>query len=335
MTSHTPTGNRSQDDGQGGARGLRYWLDMFVKLTVPLSAIAVAYFADRFEAHSSALGLQNQREQSETNLRATMFGQLIGPIVGPAKDGQQAPDPLQYALLVKLLALNFHEHFEFGPLMQNADDRLVAGPKIRSDDVVAARRDLRSVAHRIIDRQVGALPRDVPPNGSASAAQQDEVGIWVFSDEFPEADQQLVAPPTDLKFRLASVANPSSQPVTVTSPGAEDQLTISFSRPDWNVEGVDAQIVATALNGANEVRTYQFRVTSFSFPLSDNTLLWDGNRFALFLTEPKLSAPSNAQQSALVIRLRWFPKWFNSASERPPRFVTPGLRTTLPVQVSP
>jgi hypothetical protein len=96
-------------------------------------------FAFKYEIDAA---LAAPGEQSETNLRATMFGQLIGPIVGPAKDGQQAPDLLQYALLVKLLALNFHEHFEFGPLMQNADDRLVAGPKMRPDDVVAARRDL-------------------------------------------------------------------------------------------------------------------------------------------------------------------------------------------------
>ena len=96
---------------------VRYWLGIVVQLTVPIGAFAAAWIATHFEARASARSILNQREQADSQLRATMFGTLVNPIVGPEKDGQQPIDPVRYALLVKLLALNFSDHFEFGPLM--------------------------------------------------------------------------------------------------------------------------------------------------------------------------------------------------------------------------
>ena len=105
-------------------RDVQVWLDVVMKLTVPLGAIVAAWLANHFEPRTRAnLQLINQREQAESSLRATMFGQLIAPIAGPG--GSEADsDPVRYAVLAQLLTLNFHEHFELKPLLQDADDRL-------------------------------------------------------------------------------------------------------------------------------------------------------------------------------------------------------------------
>ena len=135
-------------------RDVQFWLDVLMKLTVPLGAIVAAWLANHFEQNRANLQLINQREQAESSLRATMFGQLIAPIAGPG--GSEADsDPVRYAVLAQLLTLNFHEHFELRPLLQDADDRLskYQGP-VAPEAILTARSNLRQAAHRVIQRQI-------------------------------------------------------------------------------------------------------------------------------------------------------------------------------------
>ena len=55
-------------------RDVQFWLDVLMKLTVPLGAIVAAWLANHFEQNRANLQLINQREQAESSLRATMFG---------------------------------------------------------------------------------------------------------------------------------------------------------------------------------------------------------------------------------------------------------------------
>lgn len=80
-----------------------------------------------------------------------MFNSLINPFVGSQGGEQISADREQ--LLVELLALNFHEHFELKPLFERVDQRLAREGKLE------ARSALRSIADRIIDRQTAALSR--------------------------------------------------------------------------------------------------------------------------------------------------------------------------------
>ena len=120
-------------------RDVQFWLDVLMKLTVPLGAIVAAWLANHFEQNRANLQLINQREQAESSLRATMFGQLIAPIAGPGDSGAEM-DPVRYAVLAQLLTLNFHEHFELKPLLQDADDRLskYKGRDVHADDPAGA-----------------------------------------------------------------------------------------------------------------------------------------------------------------------------------------------------
>ena len=122
-------------------RDVQFWLDVMMKLTVPLGAIVAAWLANHFEQNRANLQLINQREQAESSLRATMFGQLIAPIAGP-RGSDADSDPVRYAVLAQLLTLNFHEHFELRPLLQDADDRLskYQGP-VAPQAILAARID--------------------------------------------------------------------------------------------------------------------------------------------------------------------------------------------------
>ena len=316
------TRTRTSNEATGGARSsplasrIQFVLDVLVKLTVPLSAILAAYLASTFTARSSLQSLISQREQSDTNLRATMFGQLVGPIVGPARDGTQLPDPLQYALLVKLLALNFHEHFEFGPLMQSATDRLAsAGATLGPETIEAARQDLRSVAHRIIDRQISSLGED--PAQSCGPNASADVTFWVFASGYPEADVNEMRKGADKSVVFYRLGQPSDSLPVVTAPNCKDALTVSFSQPNWDVDSIDLQVFRNQPGSTVARDSYDFQLTPFSFPFSDNTLFDDGNRFAFYQKQIQRPDAKVKDVAMMVIKLKWFPQYFYPPSERP------------------
>jgi hypothetical protein len=113
-----------------------------------------ALIANTYQSKMSATTLISQREQAESQLRATMFKDLIGPIIGTNDPGKINIE--RERLLVELLALNFGEHFEFKPLLVQIDERLAKQIKNKKQPA-EARESLRSVARRVSQRQIALL----------------------------------------------------------------------------------------------------------------------------------------------------------------------------------
>src|SRR5712692_7942001 len=99
------------------------WLEVLAKLLGASAVLVVALFANSLQSRLTGISIQSQREQAESQLRASMFNSLISPIAGLQKDGMMSAD--REVLLTELLALNFHENFELKPLMEDAGARLV------------------------------------------------------------------------------------------------------------------------------------------------------------------------------------------------------------------
>lgn len=114
----------------------------------------------RNQNKQAAFTILSQREQAESQLRASMFSDLIDPIVG-SRSGDEIPADRE-RLMVELLTLNFHEHFEFKPLLLYVDQRLASGniEGMSKDEAIKERNSLRSVARRVIDRQIALLIKE-------------------------------------------------------------------------------------------------------------------------------------------------------------------------------
>ena len=97
MAADKPADAERRSEGKT-RRDVQFWLDVAMKMTVPLGAIVAAFLANYFEQNRANLTLINQREQAESSLRATMFGQLISPIAGPGQADKDI-DPVRYAVL--------------------------------------------------------------------------------------------------------------------------------------------------------------------------------------------------------------------------------------------
>jgi hypothetical protein len=290
-------------------RDVQFWLDVLMKLTVPLGAIVAAWLANHFEQNRSNLQLINQREQAESALRATMFGQLIAPIAGPGgSDGDK--DPVRYAVLAQLLTLNFHEHFELRPLLQDADDRLSKYQgTVAPDAIQTARSNLREAAHRVIQRQIAQLWEDKV--ATCTPAASVETTFQFVSD--PELEESF-APSTN----SASVLVPGKElkSFSISSPDCRDTLSIVFDKPDFSAERVHVLITPASSTAVIADYRFDFALTSFAFPFTDNAVLPNGNRFAFFIKDVS-ELDDTGTSKIMRVGLRWFPQNYYPPTERP------------------
>jgi hypothetical protein len=289
-------------------RDVQFWLDVVMKLTVPLGAIVAAWLANHFEQNRANLQLINQREQAESSLRATMFGQLITPIAGPG-DGAEM-DPIRYAVLAQLLTLNFHEHFELKPLLQDADDRLTSYKgAVAAAAVEQARSNLRQAAHRVIQRQIAQLWDD-PIVACTPAARMETTFQFISDPDLEESFGQAGDSATVL------VPGKKLTSFTITSPDCRDKLAIVFDKPDFLSERVQVLISPAAPTPAITDYRFDFGLTSFAFPFTDNAVLPNGNRFAFFIKDvSKLDDTGTIK--IMRVGLRWFPQNYYPPTERP------------------
>lgn len=330
-------------------------VDPFAKLLAAGAVVFAAYVAANYESKMTAATLLSQRERAETDLRSSMFTKLIDPIARPqAKE----IDPERERVLVELLALNFHEHIELKSLMLDVDERLTSTTKPRLSPRIrnTSRASLRSVATRVIDRQVALLGRAESDEGfwrrlktifagqptpgrpstvefnllDASATTKDgwqrecQDAVTQFVEAFQKGPGYFVG--HFIRMPNAII----SETFDVTSPDGQQTLTMSFHDPDWENETFKVQIAT------RDERQFKFTVTRFDFPFTDNTLLSDGNRFAVFIDrvtrfaeskelegwkavtpELKLRCEGIKEINTAWLKLAWFPKDYFSPRERP------------------
>jgi hypothetical protein len=323
-----------RDRGRDWRSNVRFVADVVQSLAVPLLTVAVTvvglYATNTLKereiaiaTENNAQSLRNQREESETNLRSAMFRELVGPLLQSeaAVTGAQAdlPRAQRLALLAELLALNFHEHFELGPLLRYVDT--LPG---QSDE---ARQRLRSTSRRVISRQLAPLLSTAVSEESQRNPAFLEISL--NSDASEPADKLLScalpplpdgqAPDAPLKsgsVTLTCSSSAAGAPLRIASPDGQDSLQVNVRAVSWAAQTVG--IYSVLLGPGNEVQAHtppiEFTLSPYSFPFSDNTLLPSGNRFGIYLTRI-----DDIPQVARIMRLSfvWFPRDFVPPRERP------------------
>ena len=336
---------------------------MFLKIVAALAIIFATWIGNNFQRKMTAAKLFSEREQAESDLRAGMFNSLLASLVRP----QDQTDIRREQLLTELLALNFDEHFELKPLLEYVDEELSLSKTLTNSEKVHARGSLRSVARRVIDRQLSLLLREEAP---------PVVSVQVF--------KALSEEQRDITYNTVRVG--FEEQITMLSPSRRYRISIVPKNPDWENNTVDIELTVdqirkpfsdqqdaltvsyydsaalkfvTMANRPDDPEvTYEitdkkgqeanpdrhprnFTLTSFDFPFTDNTLLGDGNRFALTLykveryddEEIETSPPARSQEtdssdekgradriadySFMQLEMIWFPPHYYLPRERP------------------
>jgi len=344
------------------------WVEILNKLAVPLLAVFATiggtwlslYISERNNLRETV----NQREQAESSLRSNMFSQLVNPMLEQTKDecekkaadgtcvdsedlllARQRERADRITLLAELLALNFHEHFELGPLLRYVD-RL---PKQTAEN----RNRLRSVSRKVIGRQIASLGRKEPgscpsSHGASPVVVSPVVELWLSSTK-EESERGLqtcfTEQPSDgkaVKLKCVRWDTDLSKfnvaPLVMRSPDCRDEFELKLYDLDWDKQTMAASAEPPApappgtekspdVNAGGSYDTVDFTVSPYSLPYSDNTLLRSGNRFGVYIrrVEPRRipCRPPTCDPTTvrLLLYFVWFPKDFYPPLERPTNFV--------------
>ena len=309
-------------------------VDILVKLIAALVAIAVTVIAGRYQSSMTTSNLLVQREQSDSNLRTGMFKDLITPVVG-SKDGNISID--RELLLVELLALNFHEHFELKPLLIHADDRLVndKNNNMNAKQIENARNSLRSVAGRVIQQQLSSLSK---ADGETRPDRQTCIYYFQLKESnLPNDSKEIARSKRPCSYRQEAYFNDQ---LIVESPNGVYTLNFTIIAPDnWQDQRFKISMIVNKnerkktdntikeeahVDSGNNSLIYQsqiisspdFEVTWFDFPFSDNTLLADGTRFS-FVMDRVDRKDFEATDNRVTLKLGWFAVDYFSVQERP------------------
>jgi len=110
------------------------------------------------------------------------------------------------------------------------------------------------------------------------------------------------------------VSQQFAQPIDLKSPDEVDTLRMVVVKPSWENQTVDVSVtpfLSSQKQPGPTSPSYRFTLTWFDLPLTDNTLLPDGNRFAVYLR----IFSSNPRNVTLAVM--WFPKGYFTPRERP------------------
>jgi hypothetical protein len=303
-------------------------LEVLAKLVGASAVLVVALFANSLQSRLTGVSIQSQREQAESQLRASMFGSLISPIAGPQTNDKPMPVDRE-VILTELLMLNFNENFEMKPLMEDAIKRLSQERSAKPKDGEDPREPLWSNARRIAERQKAAISREWSASESTKSS-----GLFSLGSILPSWNSSADAPPgcqvyyLNLDARTERHAEPVSANaecqasatfgdiVHLKSPDGNHTLRMVAVRPNWEDQTirVSTQPFLTKQTKPNPTDPqYNFTLTWIDLPLTDNTLLSDGNRFATYIRS--FYNFDDAQTVGLTIM--WFPKGYFTPRERP------------------
>lgn len=307
-------------DREGGLGSFLQVVDTIAKLATPAAVIVAAWvgarLANSFQQQMTQTTLQSQRqiagttllserEKAESELRASMFNSLINPFVGSQGGEQISADREQ--LLVELLALNFHEHFELKPLFERVDKRLA------KEGMLDARTALRSIADRIIDRQTATLRKE----GGGDSANGEGARIDMLTITEPpltssqKAVFKLLAANEQRPFQVVGTLK---EPIEdLRSPDGAHKMTIVVDHADWVNQKFKVQLLTVGTKSGSVNSNTAFTLSRFDFPLTDNTLFADGNRIALAVSSIRV----DGGLKSMALKLVWFPKNYFTPRERP------------------
>ena len=213
------------------------------------------FLADRQEAETNLrlyTELMSRREESDTSLRKEMFNSIITNFLKPSAN----EPPEKTVLNLELLAYNFHDSLDLGPLFKDVYKKLDANNDKHKPYVER----LTRVTRDVVDKQVGMLAeaggkRDM--NIAFQDLRDKPGGVTVFND-FIIVKSPMNQLPKRKQVRIEVLGfNPDKQEIRVR--------LIVKSGPD------------------NDEADAMFTVGFFDFPMLDNIRLPEGSRCAVVL----------------------------------------------------
>ena len=296
-------------------------VDLIKALALPLVTLVLGYWFnsslnERQQDDTNSrlyIEMMGRREEADSNLRKDMFNSILTTFMSkdPSQRLSSEEQVRQQILSLELLAYNFHESLDIGPLFKDVQRRIAAERPATNEELRAR---LESVALQVIEHQLTAL---------------SDVGMIERGDALPGKINDLQA---YLMFGTKTVPDPNVKPGEGTarvclSMKASDgstrsrQFRLELLRYDEAAREVQVHFYVSQpltpeecrqptldLEAKREIDT-NFVVGLFDFPMIDNTRLSGGERTAVSLTA--------LNPSVLSVALTYFPASRASLKDKP------------------
>lgn len=263
---------------------LQILLDPVGKAITALVVVWFGFFGNRVlqedQKRRAFVELMSRREEADNNLRKDMFGKVIDQFVAPNKTELEAR-----ILNLELLAYNFHESIDLGPLLK----RVYAESLTDKRATRRERKRLQKLAQDIVLRQVDALQE-------ASCIKTGDVHFEELNkSQVMTGVIQFSCPKTqELPAKWFNVD-------VMTNPATTDLRT------QTEVEVVLS--VRPSEKAADQERRLEFAVSPFDFPLIDNVRLENRSRVSVAMTR--------VDDGGVTLSLVYFPGSRTSVKDKP------------------
>jgi len=254
--------------------------DLATPLTVAIVGLLASIYVNNkqsLEANQRAFAeLISQREGADTNLRIEMFKTVLEGFLRQGTDN--IPDQI---LKLEILAYNFNESLDLGPLFQDVFRKVSASP---AGDVNRDR--LTRVASNVVFKQVEALTFELGVSEPAPVIDFEELA------KNPAGISDLLNAPIQLKYSAEDA---------LRHPPRRFKLDV-FGRDEAKKELTLHLVVSPPGQLGMEVKPeidVKFSVGYFDFPAINNTRLSNGERCAVVVR--------NMDDASAKISLVYFP----------------------------
>jgi hypothetical protein len=306
---------------------------------------SISQRAEREQSARLYTELLNRREEAESDLRKDMFAAILKAFLEPVAakgDGaaRRGADPLAEDLLkLELLALNFGESLNLGPLFAEMNRRIhtdAAYTRRRSKEIDKPKymSRLERLARRVADRQLAALAPESKQSSFriSMPGSRVESGVYVWP-----RDEIQARYPDDGDKAKDEAALEADLVRDLSCQVLEDvarQVTVAFSNADLGLKTVDVKIdLTTTAPDPKASRACRkaisqclvppegcsfttelalpivFTLDHFNFPMIDNAVLSYDQRLALVIHEYR--------EGRLEVRGLLFPGRFASRRDKP------------------
>jgi hypothetical protein len=270
------------------------WLDLLKIVALPLVTLILGFvfnksLNDRQAEESNArlyTEMMARREQADSDLRKDMFKSILDTFMSK-NPKPEMEDLKQKVLNLELLAYNFHETLDIGPLFKDVRNRILdekQGPH------AALRGRLEKVAHEVIGRQLTVMSDSgMIERGSADPQKIDD--LQAFLSFGAHTIPNLKVKPGEGVSRLCLSLDSTDgvrhyrqftlEVIKQDRMSREVQVRLYVSQI---LDQTECQKADIDLEGKREIDS-NFWVGLFDFPMIDNTHLTHGERCAVSLTD--------------------------------------------------
>ena len=284
-------------DATRPAEGRTTWpIELLKVLALPLVTLVLGYWFNASLNERQQIDnnvrlyaeMMGRREEADSNLRKDMFNSILTTFVARDPNLRLTPDEQikQQILSLELLAYNFHESLDIGPLFKDVARRI---PRDDTGPNAELRGRLETVSLQVIEHQLTAL---------------SDVGMVERGDALPEKIQALQA---HIMFGARAIPDPGvahgegASRVCLSLDAGDgtrhyrqfklELINYDAAAREVQVHLYASQILSEAecqqatldLGGKREIDT-NFLVGLFDFPMIDNTRLSGSERCAVSLT---------------------------------------------------